>query len=846
MKKIFLFSVALAMTLVACNKEPIEQPSPREEGTALLTFTSERPQLQSGTKTAWDADNGIVWSTGDKIRVAYTLDGSWMGKEQAGTAKLFASNPVTIDGSNPSVGTFTVPVSSNGFSNPNTNGSYVFYGLYPSTAVSDTDAPNAPNISVKIPSVQTPSPNTFDSKADILVGKTEAMAITGIPSDPILINWTRVVAHGFLTFQNFQDVEDGESISEITLTAQEDANIVGTQTISLATGEYSATSASNKITIEATNLGFVSESIDGVTMKNLKVWISILPATITSLSIDVETDRAHYTRSISNLSLSFEQNKKNNLRINMATANRESKTAAPRIIDDGDYLVTISSSKGGNKMMSAASSSPQKAVETATEMKDGKYLADADAVWTIKYNSTDGTYSIKSVSKEKYLSGTSSAVDLVLADEPTYFTATQLSEGEYTFNVSGSGNTRYISYNYNDGSDRFALYVNSTSTDYVKDITLLPAQAKESQVIEETPKAGTDVLNLDFTGISGTSYAGWGAFKGSATNAYYIGNSAGDKESIQLRSNNNNSGIVVWKSSGYVKSITVVWNSATSSGRTLDIYGKHSAYSETTELYATDADTQGTRVGSIVKGTSTTYTFTDNYEYIGLRSRSGAMYITSISIEWGTVPLTETVSTPVISFDSSTNKVSITCATEGASIFYTTNGDDPTSDDTLYSSPIYLNTGDSFTVKAIAIKSGMNNSAVASKAVEYFSGSGETKTATIKSTHTGNAVTDLDSVTESDNDITAVFSKNGQNNGIYESTSQIRVYQGNTITLSGGTITSVTVTCSAENYNKGFSASPEGTISTSNVTWSWTGSATELVLTSSGTSRITSIEVEYQ
>ena len=49
-----------------------------------------------------------------------------------------------------------------------------------------------------------------------------------------------------------------------------------------------------------------------------------------------------------------------------------------------------------------------------------------------------------------------------------------------------------------------------------------------------------------------------------------------------------------------------------------------------------DNSKQGTKLGTIVKGTSTELTIEGDYEYIGLRSNSGAMYLTSITITWET------------------------------------------------------------------------------------------------------------------------------------------------------------------------------------------------------------------
>lgn len=73
---------------------------------------------------------------------------------------------------------------------------------------------------------------------------------------------------------------------------------------------------------------------------------------------------------------------------------------------------------------------------------------------------------------------------------------------------------------------------------------------------------------------------------------------------------------------------------------------------------------------------------------------------------------TQTVATPTISISGTT--ATISCSTSGATIYYTTNGNTPTTSSTLYSSPITLS--GACTIKAIAVKSGMNNSSVASTA----------------------------------------------------------------------------------------------------------------------------------
>ncbi len=140
----------------------------------------------------------------------------------------------------------------------------------------------------------------------------------------------------------------------------------------------------------------------------------------------------------------------------------------------------------------------------------------------------------------------------------------------------------------------------------------------------------TDVINRAFTGVTGTSYVNWSGKTG-ISGAVYAGNSAGGNDAVQLRSSNS-AGIITTTSGGRATKVTVTWNTNTADGRTLDVYGKNSAYSNASDLY--NNNNQGTLLGSIVNGTSTSIEITGNYTFIGLRSKSGAMYLDEIQIEW--------------------------------------------------------------------------------------------------------------------------------------------------------------------------------------------------------------------
>lgn len=165
-----------------------------------------------------------------------------------------------------------------------------------------------------------------------------------------------------------------------------------------------------------------------------------------------------------------------------------------------------------------------------------------------------------------------------------------------------------------------------------------------------------DKLDRAFTGITGTTYTSWSDKAAPSSSAVYAGNSAGGNSSIQLRTTNNNSGIVSTTSGGSLTKVTVTWNSNTTSGRTLNVYGKNTAYSATTDLYSTS--TQGTLLGTIVYGTSTELTITGSYTFIGVRSNSGALYLTDITFTYGSEDTATNVANYIMYEDTNNQCVS--------------------------------------------------------------------------------------------------------------------------------------------------------------------------------------------
>lgn len=130
------------------------------------------------------------------------------------------------------------------------------------------------------------------------------------------------------------------------------------------------------------------------------------------------------------------------------------------------------------------------------------------------------------------------------------------------------------------------------------------------------------------------------------SNAVYAGNaSSGSNSFIQLRTNNNNAGIVTTSSGGKLKSVTIAFNEKTTD-RSIDIYGSNTAYTSASDLYG---DKAGTKLGTIAaNGASMTLTVDGDYTFVGLRSSNGAIYIDKITIVWdgaGSTPETKTATT---------------------------------------------------------------------------------------------------------------------------------------------------------------------------------------------------------
>ena len=389
--------------------------------------------------------------------------------------------------------------------------------------------------------------------------------------------------------------------------------------------------------------------------------------------------------------------------------------------------------------------------------------------------------------------------------------------------------------------------------------------------INELTAGVTDVLTRAVTGITNNSYSEW-SDKTVTSSAVYAGQSAGGNDAIQLRSDKSNSGIVTTKSGGYVKKMVVTWNSNTAEGRTLNVYGKNSAYSKATDLY--DDNTKGTLLGTIVCGKSTELEITGNYQYIGLRSADGAMYLDEIKIIWSS-EASDVPAVPELAVDPAT--VEVTVAGGNAEFGYTVTN--PTEGVSVLASTTvdWISAFNYTTANKVIFTVAENTSTEAREAVITLSYEGaESKKVTVKqdaaeasepeeggtitiskniSDISGTSVADGTKVSMMiiDENITASASTKGNNGKVYNSGAQWRLYQSDegTLTISakaGYIIKSLKFTYNTSNGGTLLSGSTNvasGTthnVDASSITYSVgnTGTATN------GQVRVTAIEVVYQ
>lgn len=339
MKKIFIPFVIAATTLsfAACQKEA-SSPAIEDE-LVSLNFTSANPT----TKTVADAVNKtILWEKGDKISIAYTVADKWQNASGDATtnnpAKIYVSNGLAAGGE-------TAVFNISGDFNSTATGVHQFYSVYPSSCVKSNNIKYAPSVTMTIPDIQTPAENSFDAAADLMIGKATKTynSLSDARADAIPLLWQRIVSHADITLKGLQGLTENEVITTIVLTADADAKLVGDRWIDIQNGNIlgpKTITDANILTINGTNLK--------VNSNNVEFWAAVMPATVKSLNIVVETNKATYTRNIESCNIVFKQNARKGLNVDMSSVERVEKSAGLVLPFDEDFNAVKSTNNWEN------------------------------------------------------------------------------------------------------------------------------------------------------------------------------------------------------------------------------------------------------------------------------------------------------------------------------------------------------------------------------------------------------------------------------------------------------------------------------------------------------------------
>lgn len=426
-------------------------------------------------------------------------------------------------------------------------------------------------------------------------------------------------------------------LKKVTLTA--DQSTLGTW--------YMKTSSSSAVTGNAT-----TSDIKGV-VNGKSVSFDVTDSSVSYFHINLTT-KGSGTVKFSKIEIEYEEQ-------SVGPIDPVEKVATPVIstttgdmnLYPGDAVEITCETEGAEIFYDINSSEPVKYTGPITFSEDGVYEIGAYATKEGATQSELATYLVKYFSAKPIPSNLVVKYGDTVVAEDDVVTVTEGTQ----FEISADNTTTITIANFDDVVLFEANAGNCTWTPEVMEGELIYVTAKNNEgeisiafeltvtasTVDPDPNPAETITHIltsaaDCFNVTGTTYKDPADVE--INGITYKAHMAGDKSSIQLRSNrgskNNDtySGIVVTANKeGYVlRKVVVNWNSSTGDTRVLDIYGSDKvAYSAPDDLY--DSDKQGTLLGSIARSEST-IEINEDYQYVGFRSQDGAMYISSLTLTW--------------------------------------------------------------------------------------------------------------------------------------------------------------------------------------------------------------------
>ncbi len=727
--KYLLPAAVAAVTFASCTREQNYNAAPAGEMTIRVHASVN--DLKAGdpeTKTYIGNDgthaNAILWGTDEYMKLALT----------AGENTTFANSTDAyadaFEGDAEAMFEFSVT--------PETANEYVYQGLYPASAAATSSNTNAANYKVNLPAIQNAKASSYDPAAYIMVAKPETF--TSVQTDWVA-SFRRGTALNKITLKNFASSVE---INKVKITA-EGKKLAGGRHFNLTTGE-SLEVYGTDATIEV----LYATPLSGTSMD---VWFTSWDTEIAEgeklTIVAYTTDNKSYTKEITvptGKTIKFQEGYLNTLGAKFDGIDPVNVSSL-----DGNYVILAENNGTYYALKGEASGDRIASVDYTGSTSS--YSGDASLVWTI---ATSGSgYTIKNGSN--FIGWTSgNYADLVA--EASYDATKCLmgiddnGNGTYKIYVAADA-TRILARNQSNAY--FAFY---TGSGY-KDIILVPATVLEQVAIPTFDPAAGEVTSGTNVSIScATSGAtihytvdGTDPTSSSATysspieitatttiKAIAVKDGMADSEIATATYSVASAGSVTLTSSditagdntveGTNNSVLAYRLGTGSNNGSLTFPAGYSSITFTLAGWATGtrsfsitngtingddslSPAAGSPSGTINAGFSTNYTGTE-YTIVVDDPTQEVVFSGRRCVVWGFTavpagPVTPKVATPTISISGS--DVSIACATDGATIWYSLNGANLEE----YSAPIDISGSNEVTIEAFAQKTGYDDSEVA-------------------------------------------------------------------------------------------------------------------------------------
>lgn len=855
MKKFFNLLCLAAFTtsiFVACSKNDTSENLPvTNKKTVSFNAKSADTKTYFGDKT--DGAYPTVWSSNEKVKIALNYGG--------------AKDATVTPSSNGKTASFTVTIEDD------ESGKYTFYALSPASSCVAISSDHG-SWNVLFPTTQKPTNGSVDEAAHIMAAQSATFTTFPEETTPVTLAFSHIAAYG--KFQ-FRDLPESVTIQSIELTAEE--NVAGRFYFYPETGVYDANSASKSVTLD------VSE-VDIDKNNTTDFWFSFAPVNLEgkTLKVSVHTDAGVYAKTIT-----FPTGKGNFQagRVAAFTINMSGITPGEdhvyRILTDKNQLLpgakAIIVAQDAAKAMSTTQNGNNRGitgVDKSTDLQTITNPADAVQIFTLEAGTVDNTVAFKCENGDQanmYIYAASSSANHLKSqaslDGNASFSVTiedgytvLVANGSYTHNILKYNSTSDIFACYASGQKEVVIYVlegsgegssligdpkcptpeiSFNSSDNTVTITCTASGARIGYTTDGTDPGIDDEGNPTGTTQEYTepfvitetctvkAFAGAPGYEMSeiASKLCDVGGTAGTEDNPYTATEAAEAANSGSTAEVYVKGIisTIVY-SYSEAYPTFTFWISEDGTANTFEIYQTPA----TSVDDFKVG-----------DYVVFKGNL-ALYNTTPELAAGSTLITKVIA-PVFNpdggnFSGDSQSVTIT-ADDGATIYYTTDGTNPTTSSSVYSGALSITA--TTTIKAFAAKDGNATGVVSKTFTKVSSSAVEVEFASTDFEGQGTDGSGS-SITKTTDGVTVASDKG------YGASGHVRVYSGGTITISStSTITKVEITCTASGTSKYGPGKLSGTGYTySGSVGTWTGSANTVELSATAQVRFTKIVVTYQ